>query len=831
MTETASATGKCEFCDKRGLPLLLVRDALVPVKTGAPVSSDKPFDVPEQIAYYTRRVLRNGFVNVYDEARKRWEVYYVTGDGYFFKMPLRSGVFLAKPNKPFNCPDAGHRAVASCITVPDPINATKVWIGFSDVLWTDKVRARNEQPAHRQKHMVAVDVAAVLAGGKQASAQCRPINQVSAIVAEYAMTAPNATAMFSWNIFQFYSRETRAARLVAECEALRPGKGQIVTVPDPAGIAAELALIMKRNSDFYNEHPSRRRQLKVDIAITGIESSIRDSAILKAYDDAEKSTRQFDRMGAVSESTVKRYAALKEAAVELTDAQRKKAGDDAWEKYAEKINQAGRQAWQKAYAKNLAIYVKTWVDPLATAHVALMRSSVLGNYFDMNFDDADIDSGGVYVNTVTMCVLATQDKPACAKLYAEWINGEFSNKRNFLLRALIANQEKLAKQIDETVKVTIDPRSIPWDNLIGLYAESIKGPTVDVIAKAVVFFGGAFAHVLGKWIVDATLIRGSIFVMGMIAKRSLVRIELTDKRMAFRKMIAKQLINKSGLAIDPKKLSQAISAELHLQGVSGKKLPGNVRATWIIFIDKVIPGLDPAATEDEKIAHVLKYLRSVESLEGTEQFNKVRTVLSTDVKVGTLALIIQCICFNKLIEDEQRALPEGKLEARWKLRAGFLGLCGTFAELIANAYKGVLALKLGASNVPLTIDAFIRKTKAFGICGALIVSGFDFAAARKSFIEGDVKMGLLWGFSAVGGGVLASCMAFPGLLGFLGVFAFPVLGLLFLGVIALGLIIENLKDNAIEDWLERTLWGTFPAERYPNEKLEMEAYYRIFPKD
>lgn len=564
---------------------------------------------------------------------------------------------------------------------------------------------------------------------------------------------------------------------------------------------------------------------------SGLQSSIRDNAILKAYDDAEKSTRHYDQIGGVSQSTVQRYAALKEAAVELTDAQRKKAADDAWEKYAEKINLADRQAWQKSYAKNLAIYVKTWVDPLAAAHVAVMRSSALADYLDMNYDDADTDSGEVYVNTVTMCVMATQDKQACAKLYAEWVNGEFSDRKNFLLRALIANQEKLAKKIDDTVKVTLDPRSIPWDNLIGLYAESIKGPTVDVIAKALVFFGGAFAHVLGKWIVDATLIRGSIFVMGMIAKRSLVRIELTDKRMAFRKLIAKQLINKSGLAIDPKKLSQAISAELHLQGVSGKKLPGNVRATWIIFIDKVIPGLDPSATEDEKIAHVLKYLRSVESLEGTEQFNKVRTVLNTDVKVGTLALIIQFICFNKLIEDEQNALPEGKLEARWKLRAGFLSICGTFAEIIANAYKGVKTLKLGASYSPVTIDKFIKKTKAFGIVGAFIVAGFDTYAFVKALQEDDLKMGLLYGFSAVGGAALASCMAFPSCLGFLGVFAFPVLGLLFLGVIAVTIAIEYFKDNAIEDWLERTVWGTLPSERYASENLEMDAYYKIIPKE
>ena len=427
MIDTANATDKCEFCDKRGLPLLLIRDALVPFDVAAPVSSDKPFGVPEKIAKYTRRVLRNGFVNVYDEARKRWEAYYVTGDGYYFKMPLKAAVIPIKPNKPFNCSNLGHRAVASCITVPDPTKATKVWIGFSDVIWTNKVRERNEKLAYRQKHMVAIDVAAVLGGSQQA--HCRPISQVSAVVAEYAMPSLKAIRSFNWNTFQFHSRETMATRLLAECEALRPGKAQIVTVPDPVGIVSELALLLKRNADYFNAHPSRSRQLKLDMAIAGFESTVKDNAVLKAHAAAQRSNNQYDRMAGVSESTIKRYAELKEAALDLSDAQRKKAGEEAWEKYAEKINHKERQSWQTGYKKNLAAYSKAWVDPLATAHVEVMKSSALADYFETNFDETDVDSGEVYVNTVSMCVLATQDKPACAKLYAEWIHGAFLNKK------------------------------------------------------------------------------------------------------------------------------------------------------------------------------------------------------------------------------------------------------------------------------------------------------------------------------------------------------------------------------------------------------------------
>jgi hypothetical protein len=108
---------KCEFCDKRGLPLLLVRDAVASNGTGAPRAPDLPIKLGEKAAYYSKRLVRSGYVYLYDEARKRWECYFVTAEGYFFKLMETPGVAPVMPAKPFNCPDEGHRAVASCITI------------------------------------------------------------------------------------------------------------------------------------------------------------------------------------------------------------------------------------------------------------------------------------------------------------------------------------------------------------------------------------------------------------------------------------------------------------------------------------------------------------------------------------------------------------------------------------------------------------------------------------------------------------------------------------------------------------------------------------------
>lgn len=157
---------KCEFCDKRGLPILLVRDAVAPAGGRAPLTPSLPIELAPTAAHYTKRLLRSGYVNVFDEARRRWETYFVTSDNHILKLMQGFNVTPLAPKKQFNCLDESHRAIASCITIPDPLNASRVWIGFSDVLWTDAVRKANENADYRNRHMAVIDIASALRGNQ-----------------------------------------------------------------------------------------------------------------------------------------------------------------------------------------------------------------------------------------------------------------------------------------------------------------------------------------------------------------------------------------------------------------------------------------------------------------------------------------------------------------------------------------------------------------------------------------------------------------------------------------------------------------------------------------
>ena len=826
MTQTVSTEKKCEFCDKRGLPLLLVRDAIAPNDTSAPKSADGPIDLPAHAAHFTRRLLRAGFVNVYDEARNRWEAYNVTADGYFFKMPLKPGTIPIKPGKPFNCTDLGHRAVAGCITVPDPTNATKVWIGFSDALWTPRTREKNMSKAYREKHMIELDVAAMLGGGEQK--HCRPIAQVSAVVAEYAMSTQKGQQAVEWSFHQFYGRHGSAERLQAECDKLRKGKGQIVTVPDPAGIAAELAQLMKRNVAFFNRDPLRARLLAADTTIAGIEAGVRDNAILEKQKSEDERARNLSQTMAYSPEGRKRLRESAKAARDFTEAERKLAGDEAWEKYAEKFNDKERKAWKDKYTRNLGVYSTKWVDPLATKHVAVMTSAALVNHFEGNFDSQDVHSGAVYTNTVNRCAEGSLDQAACARLYADWIEGDFRDRKNFLLRALMLNQETLAKKIEETVKVTIDLRAIPWDNLIGVYeqiAEKVGSGAGGVVTNSLVTFIGAITSFIAKWTLDTKYgRRGAVLAMGMIAKYPAVRIEVTDKRIAFRRLLAKELVLRSGVHENAKKLHQAIGAQLTLQGINGDVLPGNVRTTWIVFVDRSIPGVSASATEAERIAHLLKYVRTAQDVDNLN-LGRFRSLLGADVGFGVLAAAAQYAALTKLIEDESKADKGGKTEARFRLLAGSVALAATTGEVILQGYKSVVLLKNGVTYPVSGIVKLIGRARVLGCIGALIVAVFDGYNAVKSLNEGNVKMAGLYAGAAVAGFGLGVILAFPGLVAAAALV--PVIAALFVAVVVIGILIEYFKDNPVQDWLERCYWGILSSERYPNQSAEQAAYDKV----
>lgn len=263
---TSQAQPKCEFCDKYDLPVLPTRFSIAPAEAGMPQAKPddfgKAFGAINAHYHYTQRLLRSGYLYVYDEARKRWEGYLVTNGAYFMRFEVGKPVPQGYTAGRQPCDRAGHKEVAGMVTIRDSKNATKVWFGFSDVKWTTDTLKQHENAAYRAKHMQVLDVKKALAKAAQPNVQ--PIKELGKQVAEYAIEhdmaswydnalSPSAQAagQLGHCSFAFNWRKDRLQQTIEAADNLRKGAGVILSLYDPVAVARELAVAMQYRLDAF----------------------------------------------------------------------------------------------------------------------------------------------------------------------------------------------------------------------------------------------------------------------------------------------------------------------------------------------------------------------------------------------------------------------------------------------------------------------------------------------------------------------------------------------------------------------------------------------------
>ena len=814
-------TKKCQYCDKRGLPILLIRDAVAQAGKGAPLANEAPIELEAAAAHYTKRLLRSGYVNVYDEARKRWELYFVTAQGHYFKLLLpRPGITAIVPEKPFNCPDKGHSELASCITVSDPKHATKVWIGFSDVLWTDAVRTANESAAYRKRHMVEIDVQAALAGATQPHA--RPIAQLPALLAEYTMNPRVAKLALGWSPYGLSLRQGAAQSLIETFDAMRAGRGLMVTLPDPAGIAAELAKLMKHSLDTFMKGPNFERNLAANAAITQLELAIKKQGEINEIDSAEQLANDRAQANPLGQLLSASERDQTEKMRHVTSPEAKRNAEESWKKYAKKFDNKARTEWMTGFEEKLKAFDKTFIAPLAKNHVSLMKSLQMESYLQCNYDPDSIDSGLVYTNVVKNCIKDTQDKMACSLLYEELLSGDIAEKNNFILRGMVFNLKKVINSIKSATTVNLSWKQIPWDNIFSIYTkavERVSKNSLEVSSNFLVHLVGPIAKMIAKVIEGTPKFRAAIMATGLISGHPVIICDVVGPRIDFRKYLVKALQESSGQTVSPKQLSKAISDELKLLNVHGTPMNGQATKRWIVLADtEMLKDIPPGLPPSERAKRMASTLRNVNSLEELN-LQRWRQIITNKLGFGIIAGVLQAICLSKLIEDDEKALASSSMDARLRMYAGMGAVAATTADVLGDLVekRAAQGLRFGQGLVS-NAGSIIGKIGSRGaIFLGLSVAVLDVVQARDAFKEGQIGLGALYITSAVLGGM--ATLAFAGL-GLLGTLALPWIIAILVALVAVAIIIEYFKDNPVQDWLERCPWGVLAEERYPDSATE-----------
>lgn len=402
MTTAPSTTppADCPFCDKHGLPILPVRYAIARADLGHAPALPANFKagvasvpLPADIAAYTLRLLRPGYLYMFDEHRNEWSGYVVNEQSYLYEFDVHAKSPPKVGTQTFNdaCKSKSDPYKARCITVKDAGSATKVWLGFSDVAWTADVLAKHAKPAYRQAHMQCIDMTMWRGGGAVAQmATFDALNQVAEFAADgaalqketreyftrflpppyvqpedmlktddaarkaFGLMSPMirqllpgavgrpqtygviAAAAWAFSPQPFHMTHDEAAAFATwGTKAAKPSRPAIVGLSDPAGIAIELNGLAIQNSVEFTDDKQRKWKYETALVIQSLQGAVKNGAVQDEIASRELSVEisNASALNLAGSTYFDDYQKKVADAGSIGDDERKKIGEATWPKY------------------------------------------------------------------------------------------------------------------------------------------------------------------------------------------------------------------------------------------------------------------------------------------------------------------------------------------------------------------------------------------------------------------------------------------------------------------------------------------------------------------
>ena len=292
--------------------------------------------------------------------------------------------------------------------------------------------------------------------------------------------------------------------------------------------------------------------------------------------------------------------------------------------------------------------------------------------------------------------------------------------------------------------------------------------------------------------------------------------EIEGSKKQFRQYLIKTMLKTSGQTVSKNQIQKAVADQLKQLQIQGVPIEGSTKKRWFILLDKEV--LTSVQTGNNTVQKLSGSIRTVEQIDNLN-LDRWRTVVNNNVRFGIVAGLIQTICLTKTIADEEKALSNEGFDATSRMYAGIGTVVATTADVLGNYLekRAIQGLPFGQGLIK-SLGTLISKTAGRAAIGlGLFVAVLDGRKAFESFKEEKVGLAILYGTSAAAG--FTATLLIGGVFT-LGAFTIPVIGILIFVIIGLAVWIEYLKDNPVQDWLERCVWGTMPAERYKDMETE-----------
>lgn len=894
---TEPANDRCPFCEKQGLPILPLRPAVArtdcedvgpPAFDLSATLGDRLADIalPAESAKYTARLLRPGYLYVFNEVRGEWKAYLVTGLGYLYEFDIEDTTPPDADRIEFSCFRTGEEYVARCLTIPDARNAGAVWLGFSDVAWTAAVLDRHRKQAYRERHMTRVDVGQWVAGDTE---QCNtaPFDQLTRVVNEFAAHAPDdpsggqvigearvigrhsgelketqallgavrgtaGAVAFSHSHHSFVFCGQEAGGLVAwaaEAGQQAGASPMLAMVGDPVGVTAELAMLMATRMQETLAAPEHERPLAVSVAINNIRRFIEDDAENRQFWKSERAARNAldpaymglgdgggaARAGmALAESLNPRLRQQREEYFEQwrnpSLEQVRDARANAWDKYRKKYDHRRLASWEDQWTTRVAELDRTVIKPLAEAHVDWMQSEALAERLHCSCDERDIQSGKGFVDSVLFCIQNTQEYAPCSQLYSRWLRDTKAGKANLVLRAMGYNQAQVLGPIDAVATGGLQANSLkglPWGNLITAYENAIvslgEGGR-NSVARLVAALGGPVAEVAGRAVDE--VIGPALVFLGVIAKAPVIMVDLTmSKADAIAELTARAVaLNPKVAEMGVRDVNRAIDLQMRKAKIRGAEVNARGHYRYLVMLDPQVVGDFPGLTEHGTPRRFAENALLTADDHGELTRLRWKKLLPGAVGLGIVAACLQIVALIKLADEVERSMEHETNEKQWRFHASIAGLAGTLAETTGKwSEKAAAAGSRLAMQLEKTLGVFLRSAgKALGIGAGLVSAAWDGVRGWREIREGN-GVGWLYIGSAVGS--LAAAVMFTGWAATLfGAGLATGIGIVLIVLVLLvAVLIEVFKDNKLQDWLERCYFGRLSdSAHYRSHELELK---------
>ncbi|WP_186067912.1 T6SS effector BTH_I2691 family protein [Burkholderia gladioli] len=844
----------CPMCDRQSLLIHPVRYAIA-CPRGAdkapPLSGNFRIDdrAPQSVASarYTLRALRGGYLYTYDEKRKNLRAYMVLDNGILWRFPADTQPPPGDTPDRFIrqiCPtsDEAYDSYGRCVDVlhtPGSDEATKLWIGWSNVRWTRRiVYDKVESEAWRMQHMQCIDIPAMLAGDEGDTGEFQASHRQ---IAHFAMDDQAMTEAFSFSNqpVQYETRigRSHAAKRIGDAMAESPNKkGFVVAVNDPLGITNDLAeLTVPSLHNGFDEQiywKSISAQL-LERAEAGIRANARATAGLTygvsrtiAEANAVNTTIgrpvSADAMGAfhVLRRWIKAGSlekAVKDETKKASDipATQEDAANEAWEEASTRVGADGKRVsvldsealkrFPQEYQQALDAFRPTW-EALVQTHADWLKSLLLAEWMAGNHDVKDLRSGFAYSESCAQAIGAAAGTEACKRVLDDWLNGQASDIRNLYARALMFNHEQLMKAADAHVHAS----DIPYENFLNIYKlafDQIKdlGNAANLRDRLVVTTANQVVNVLTK------AAHGSAvgFITIRLAMQSGVRI----KRSAASKLAIRDWTLEQAKALEVKLDGDRTSQRAAATQVGKQVL--RMAPTTDMNIVAYEMDVDTLVKNGKLEAGAIKAIR-VPGVDATKRW----LGSSKDFNLGIVTMIFQLVTLTFATKEWESRDRFTHDEAELKLAGAVVSILGTVVETASATIAKAPAHPLST----FMMKQWARASEWAGVGirfgqGLSAIGGICFATygvlnkAPVAFTNNNSQLGWLY----LASGTLGTYISVAPL------FSLPLFWMTFIASILLSIALAICRQSAIAEWISRSKFSK--SNHYQSLDDEIKAFH------